>query len=88
MAFTTYVGVVDITLPSTAKAGFKLKTESGDIYTDFDMKLEQSKPTKKTDKRESGFTTLIDGWISGKINGGGPEFRIENHFGDVYIRKM
>ena len=87
MAFSTYVGEVDITLPASTKASFKMKAESGDIYTDFDMKLEAPKPSTKTDKRKSGFTTLIDGWITGQINGGGPEFRIENHYGDVYIRK-
>lgn len=88
MAFTTYVGEVDITLPSTAKASFKMKAESGDVYTDFDIQLEASEPRKTEEKRKNGSNILIDGWIYGKINGGGPEFRIENHFGDVYIREQ
>lgn len=29
----------------------------------------------------------IGKWVVGKVNGGGPEITLENHNGDIYIRK-
>jgi hypothetical protein len=83
MAFTTYNGDVDLTLPSNTKATVKARTNRGDIYTGFDMKLENAKPKVQEDKRKF----FLDGWVTGKINGGGPEFRMENSNGDIFIRK-
>ena len=82
LAFTNFNGEIDITLPTSTKADFKFKMMQGDIYTAFDMDI---KPEMVKHKEDGGFS--LDGWMIGKINGGGPEFRIESHHGDVYIRK-
>jgi len=87
MAFTTLNGNVDITFPSNVKANTKIKTDSGDIYTDFDMAIETSKP-KVNQKSTSGtYRVSIEDWVYGKINGGGPECMFKNMHGDIYIRK-
>lgn len=86
MAFTTYTGKIDLTLPVAAKVFFKMKTGSGDIYTAFDLELQKG-GTVEDSKEKKGFRKIIEGWITGKLNGGGPEFRIETHMGDIYIRK-
>jgi len=40
MAFSTLNGNVDVTFPASLKANVKLKSDRGDIYTDFDEKHE------------------------------------------------
>ena len=82
LAFTNFNGEIDLTLPSSSKADFKFKMMQGDIFTAFDMDI---KPEMIKQKEEGGFS--LDGWMVGKINGGGPVVRIESHHGDVYIRK-
>jgi hypothetical protein len=40
MSFSTMNGDIDVTLPADTKARLKMKTDNGDIYTDFDVTLE------------------------------------------------
>ena len=37
MAFTSLNGEVDVTLPASVKANLKLRSDQGDVYTDFDL---------------------------------------------------
>jgi DUF4097 and DUF4098 domain-containing protein YvlB len=37
MAFTSLNGIVGVTLPASLKANLKLRSDQGDIYTDFDL---------------------------------------------------
>jgi hypothetical protein len=39
MSFTTWNGDIDVTLPSSAKANMKLKSDRGSVYTDFDLQI-------------------------------------------------
>ncbi|MEN0004357.1 MAG: DUF4097 family beta strand repeat-containing protein [Bacteroidota bacterium] len=84
LAFTTYNGNVDLTLPAATKASVKVRSNYGDIFTGFDMQFTKPKPQVQKEKRKM----YIDGWFTGDINGGGPEFRMENYHGDIYIRKL
>jgi uncharacterized protein YehS (DUF1456 family) len=87
MAFTTLNGNVDVSLPAGAKSNFKLKSERGEIYTDFDMEIDKTQGQAET-KKESGMYRLkLEDWIMGKINGGGPEMLMKNMNGNIYIRK-
>ncbi|MEQ9423014.1 MAG: DUF4097 family beta strand repeat-containing protein [Cyclobacteriaceae bacterium] len=86
MAFTTLNGDIEITLPATTKATFKMKTDRGEIFSDFDMALDNSGPT--IDRSGKGnFKVKIENWVYGKVNGGGPEFLFNNMNGDIVIRK-
>jgi hypothetical protein len=89
MAFTTLNGNVDVSLPPGAKSNFKLKSERGEIFTDFDMEIDKTRPQPQSEnKKESGMYRLkMDDWIMGKINGGGPEMLLKNMNGNIYIRK-
>lgn len=87
MSYHTYNGDVDVSFPAAVKGTLKMKTEQGDIYTDFDMKVASSGP-KKTEAGKSGtFKIVIDEWKKGDINGGGAEITMKTNNGDVYIRK-
>jgi hypothetical protein len=87
MSFTTYNGDVDITFPAAMKATLKMKTEHGDIYSDFDVSFKNSGPVQKTDKQAGVYKVVIDEWKRGDINGGGPEVTLRNYNGDIFVRK-
>jgi hypothetical protein len=87
MSFTNMNGNVDITIPANVKATSKMKSNMGDIYTDFDMEIEKRR-VEKDDSEESGtYQISIEDWIYGKINGGGPEFTFKSFNGNIYLRK-
>ncbi len=86
MAFSTYHGDVDITFPSSINASAKMKSERGDIYTDFEMKLNASQPQLK--KSEDGKQKIaIMEWVRSEIGSGGPEYMFTTHHGDIILRK-
>ncbi len=87
MSFATYNGKIDLTLPPSIKASFKMKTSNGDIYTDYDMKIDPIKPETKKDAKAGVYKVSIGDWQKGSINGGGPEITLENYHGNIYIRK-
>jgi hypothetical protein len=87
MAFTTLNGDVDVTFVGNVKASPKIKSEQGEVFTDYDMDIE--KRDQKEEKRNASgvYKVSIDNWIYGKINGGGPEMLFKNMNGNIYIRK-
>jgi hypothetical protein len=87
MSYVTYNGNVDLTLPGATKASFKMKTEQGDIYTGFDMKVSSSGLIQNKDGRSGTYKVSIDEWKRGEINSGGPEFTMKTNNGDIFIRK-
>ena len=89
MAFTSLNGNVDVTLPPTVKANLKMRTDNGDIYSDFDVALQASAPPTVVSGRQGNgrYRVEIDKSISGTVNGGGPEFELRTFNGNVYLRK-
>lgn len=88
MSFTTLNGDVDVTLPSSAKFTAKMKTDQGDIYTDFNMDLSSSPTPKVVTSNKGGvYKVTVGDWRYGKINGGGPELTFKSFNGDISIRK-
>ena len=90
MSFSTMNGEIDVTLPASIKANVKLKTNHGDIFTDFDVKLDSSsQPPKVEDNRKRGgrYRVEFDRGTSGTINGGGPEIQFTTFNGNILIHK-
>jgi len=87
MSYTTYNGDVDITFPATMKATLKMKTERGDIYSDFDVAFKNTGPVQKKDTKGGVYKVVIDEWKRGDINGGGPEITLRNYNGDIFVRR-
>ncbi len=87
MAFSTLNGDVRVTLPADTKANLKMKSDRGDVYSDFEIDIDKTPP--KVDKTaEPGMYRLKkDDWVYGKINGGGPEIMMKNMQGDIYVKK-
>ncbi len=87
MAFSSLNGDIDITFPKNMKADVKIKSERGEIYTDFDLKMKKEKPNfTKSEYKNSGYRLKIEKWVSGSINGGGQEVIFKNYNGDVIMR--
>ena len=89
MSFVTFNGDIDVTLPADTKASLKIKSNMGEIYSDFDVSL-KSVPVKTSEsgQKEGGkFRISLERAVVGMINGGGPEYVFENFSGNIYIRK-
>lgn len=89
MSFSAYDGDVDVTFPSTVKATLMIKANEGEIYSDFDIDLRATSKQQVKDERKTGgrFRISFGEYVTGTINGGGPEFQFVTYDGNVYIRK-
>jgi hypothetical protein len=87
MAFSTLNGDVSVTLPADTKANLKLKSDNGDIFSDFDIDIDKTQPKINKTSEPGMYKLKKDDWVSGKINGGGPEMIMKNMQGDIYVKK-
>jgi DUF4097 and DUF4098 domain-containing protein YvlB len=90
MAFSSLNGNIDVTFPADLKANVNLRTDNGEVYSDFDVKLIANAPQQTVeDNRGKGgkYRVKVDKSVRGTINGGGPEMQFKNFNGDIYIRK-
>jgi len=87
MSFSSLNGKIDITLPADTKANLKLKSDRGEMFTDFDIAVDKAQPKLETKNEDHFHQIKINDWISGTINGGGPEITMESQFSSIYIRK-
>jgi DUF4097 and DUF4098 domain-containing protein YvlB len=90
MAFSSLNGDIDVTFPADLKANVSLRTDNGEVYSDFDVKVQPSAPqqTVEDDRGKGGkYKVKIDKNVRGTINGGGQEIQFKNFNGNIYIRK-
>lgn len=89
MSFSTMNGPIDVTLPADMKANLKMKTDNGEIWTDFDVKLDASHPPTVEDNSKKGgrYHVRVDKAMYGSINGGGPEIQFVTSNGSIVIHK-
>ncbi|WP_350284908.1 DUF4097 family beta strand repeat-containing protein [uncultured Croceitalea sp.] len=86
MAFSSLNGDLKITFPSNLKADVKAKTDMGEIFTDFDLKLDATGPEVKQNNSNGTYKVNVEQWVRGKINGGGPEMLFKTFNGDIMIK--
>jgi hypothetical protein len=87
MAFSTLNGDVNVTLPADTKANLKIKSDNGEVFSDFDVNVDKT-PAKIDKTSEPGLYKIKkDDWVYGKINGGGPEMMMKNMQGNIYVKK-
>jgi DUF4097 and DUF4098 domain-containing protein YvlB len=90
MSFSTMNGDVDVTLPADAKARVKLKSDNGEIYSDFDVHAEANSggpSVAETHGKDGRYKVQFDKGMYGSINGGGPEMQFTTFNGKIYLRK-
>ena len=91
-SFSSMNGSIEVTLPADLKARLKMKTDHGEIYTDFDVKVESvtgstTFATNGGGKSGGGALPHTDRTLYGTINGGGPEMQFTTYNGRIVIRK-
>jgi Putative adhesin len=90
MAFSSLNGDIDVTFPADLKANVSLRSDRGDVFSDFDIQIQaaSSKPIVEDSRQQGGkYRVKIDKTVHGTINGGGPEIQFTNFQGQIYIRK-
>ncbi len=91
MSFSSLNGDLDVSFPADLKATTSMRTDNGEIFSDFDIKLETTaaQPVTEEARGKGGrFRVKIDRTIKGSINGGGPEIQLKTFNGNIYIRKL
>lgn len=87
MAFSTFNGDVNVSLPASVKASLKMKTDQGEIYSDFEVAVEKTAAAPTKTNNGGVYKISKDSWVLGKINGGGAELMVKSWSGDLVIRK-
>lgn len=89
-SFTTMSGDIDVTFPQNLKADLKIKSQMGEIYTDYKVTLKSSPDNMKvTDERSTGgsYQMEMEKVIHAVVGSGGTEIKFNTFSGDIYIRK-
>jgi hypothetical protein len=87
MAFSTLNGKVDVTFPSNAKAALKMKSDRGNVYSDFEVAVDKNAPKVTRTSQNGLYRISTDDWTYGKVNGGGAEVMLKTMNGDILLRK-
>ena len=90
MAFSSLNGDIDVTFPPDLKANVSMRTDNGEVFSDFDVQLQGNTPRQTVeDSRAQGgrYRVRVDKTVRGTINGGGPEIQFKDFKGNIYIRK-
>ena len=88
MAFTSLNGDIDVTLPAAVKTNLRLRSDQGDVFTDFDVQVIASASANQTQQRNGrGVRIDVNRSIYGTVNGGGPDFELRTFDGNIYVRK-
>jgi hypothetical protein len=90
MSFSTMNGDIDVTLPDNLKANVRMKTDNGEIYSDFEVKLIAGASVEGHNsgrQPDGSYHLRFDHALRGTINGGGPEFQFTSFNGQIYIRR-
>jgi len=90
MSFSSLNGDVDVTLPADTKARLKMKSDNGEIYSDFDIHAEAGPGGVKeseSGRKDGHFRVQFEKALYGSINGGGPEMQFTTFNGKINLRK-
>jgi hypothetical protein len=87
MAFSTLNGTVDVTLPASLKANVRIRSDNGEIYSDFDIALDKNPSKLEEDRQKGHYRVVLAREMTGKIGGGGPEILFKTFNGDILLRR-
>ena len=87
MAFSTLNGDVELTLPADARVNVVLRSDNGEIYSDFDVELERTSPKVEENRKKGRYRVAVSRELSGRIGGGGPELFLKTFNGDLLLHR-
>jgi hypothetical protein len=86
MAFSTLNGDVDVTFPADLKANVHIRSDRGEIYSDFEIAASGRAVTRET-RKEGKRHIEVEQEMQGAIGGGGPDILFKTFNGDIFIRR-
>lgn len=86
MAFSTLNGDVDVTFPADLKASVRVRSDRGEIYSDFEIATRGHAVTRETHKNGRHHIE-VEQEMQGTIGGGGSEILLKTFNGDIFIRR-
>jgi hypothetical protein len=86
MAFSTLNGDVDVTLPPGVDVDVRVRTEHGEIYSDFDVELTPEPAQVERDGTLGKYRLTVAKELHGKIGAGGHEIFLKSFNGDIVLR--
>lgn len=87
MSFVSFNGNVDVTFPAGLAADLTLRSDNGEVFTDFDVVVQQSTATRKEDKSDGRYRVSLEKTMKAKVGAGGPEITLRTFNGNIYLRK-
>lgn len=87
MSFTTVNGDIDLSVPGNTGFNVRMRSEWGEIYSDFDMALNRASVNRESEQSSDTYKVSIDQWVTGSVNNGGPEWVFRTLHGDIMIRR-
>jgi hypothetical protein len=85
MMFSSLEGNIELYFPERVNANIKLRSENGDLFTDFIIKPIRRQTEVK--KNERGNVYSLEDWTTGMLNNGGPEYYVSTFNGNIYLKK-
>ncbi len=85
MSFNTLTGDIDLSFPTGSRFTARLRSEFGDMFTDFDMEVREETSARRN--AAQGLRIAVSETVIADVNGGGPEYRISTLRGNIYIRQ-
>ncbi len=87
MAFSTLNGDIDLTLPPGSKFDVRVRSDNGEIYSDFDVSLAPKAAKVEEDRGKGRYRVSIAKELTGKVGGGGAEIFLKTFNGDIVLRQ-
>lgn len=87
MSLSSINGDLSFGLPATVGAQFHIDSARGEIYSDFEVEVQATKPVIERRSEQGGVEVRVESVIVVDVNGGGSIIRLKTLNGDVNIRK-
>lgn len=85
MMFTTFEGDIILTIPATVDANLKMKSDKGEIFSDFKITPVKRQPVVSRTENTAVYT--LEDWTTGIVNNGGAEFVLRTYSGVITLKK-
>jgi len=87
MSFSSVNGDLVLGMPANAGAELHIDNAQGEIYSDFEVQVQPSKPVVTRKNSRGGVEVRVESVIVANVNGGGPVIKLKTLNGDIRIEK-
>lgn len=87
MVFTSVGGDIDVAFPPDVQAVVKMRTDYGEILSDFDIEITHRKAETDTSRTSGVKRAFLEKWTYGTLGSGGPQYLFRSYHGNITIIK-